>query len=836
MMKKLIPFFYFTVFIIIILILQGCYKTEFPNEPIDPVDPIPNVRIPETTKILSGSDYSNYLVSISSDSTQFTFQSAILSSCSLKVNDILYIPTTTGLLRKITNIQASGNQIVISTTQGTFEEAIENGRLSYRTKLRTSQINKVTYLTDGVSISNNQLNKVGSDSLIKFNFNKIIYDGDGDTTETQDDQVRILGHFNLTTDMLFDVEVEWFKLQYARYGYEMLNDLSLILDAKFAYQIDKSIQIARITFTPINLQIGPLPVIIIPEIFVNLGIKGNANASLFTSVDNDLFLEAGIEYRRVSGWGTYQNLTDVFNFNPPQITANALARGYLAPEISMAVYGTLAAYIRGEFYSEIIANIATNPWWKLYAGLDLGVGARANLLGNQLFDYSKSDLIKLRKLIYQASGSLLTLPTVTTSTITSISSNSAISGGNVTSQGNSPVTARGVCWSTSQNPTINNSKTNNGSGTGSFTSNITGLLPSTTYYVRAYATNSAGTSYGSQISFTTSQGGTYPQAPTLSSPANAATNVSIPATLCWNTSTGATSYTLQVSTSSGFSTFVYNQSGLTGTCQDVPGLNNSTTYYWRVNASNNFGTSAWSNYRSFSTTQVNGGELKGNVYNATNNSPITSATVKLKQGSSTLSTKTTTSTGFYSFTNVSPGNYSVEVSATGYVTDTKSANVTSGGTNTLDFYLSPSSSNVDFRIVLQWEANPRDLDAHLYKGQYHIYYANKGNQYTSPYTVLDVDKTTGYGPETITIYNLNNDECKYYVHRYAGSPEITQSNAVVKVFSGNSLLKTYHVPTSGNGDWWYVFDISSSGSIIDKNIILSSPSRMIELPNKRDSE
>ena len=65
------------------------------------------------------------------------------------------------------------------------------------------------------------------------------------------------------------------------------------------------------------------------------------------------------------------------------------------------------------------------------------------------------------------------------------------------------VTARGVCWSTSQNPTISNSHTTDGNGTGSFTSSLTNLTPNTTYYVRAYATNNAGTGYGEQKSFTT---------------------------------------------------------------------------------------------------------------------------------------------------------------------------------------------------------------------------------------------------------------------------------------------------------------------------------------------
>ena len=97
----------------------------------------------------------------------------------------------------------------------------------------------------------------------------------------------------------------------------------------------------------------------------------------------------------------------------------------------------------------------------------------------------------------------VSLPMVTTNTVSSITTTSAICGGNVTSDGGATVSARGVCWSTSQNPTVSDSHTTNGTGIGSFTSSITVLSPDTTYYVRAYATNSVGTAYGSQVSFTT---------------------------------------------------------------------------------------------------------------------------------------------------------------------------------------------------------------------------------------------------------------------------------------------------------------------------------------------
>ena len=95
------------------------------------------------------------------------------------------------------------------------------------------------------------------------------------------------------------------------------------------------------------------------------------------------------------------------------------------------------------------------------------------------------------------------MPTVTTDNTTNITATTVTSGGDVTYDGGAPVTARGVCWSTSTNPTLSDSYTTDGTGEGTFVSNITGLTFNTQYYVRAYATNSKGTSYGDEKTFTT---------------------------------------------------------------------------------------------------------------------------------------------------------------------------------------------------------------------------------------------------------------------------------------------------------------------------------------------
>jgi len=194
---------------------------------------------------------------------------------------------------------------------------------------------------------------------------------------------------------------------------------------------------------------------------------------------------------------------------------------------------------------------------------------------------------------------------VTTTTISGITQTTAISGGNVTSDGGATIIVRGVCWSTSQNPTIANSKTSNGAGTGIFTSNLTGLANNTVYYVRAYATNSAGTSYGNQVNFTTGQNVVAPIVTTTSisgiagNTANSGGNVTSDggATVtargvCWSTSQNPTDANSKTSNGAGTGIFTSNISGLV----------NSTMYYVRAYATNSVGTS-YGDQMSFATGQ-----------------------------------------------------------------------------------------------------------------------------------------------------------------------------------------------------------------------------------------
>ncbi len=139
----------------------------------------------------------------------------------------------------------------------------------------------------------------------------------------------------------------------------------------------------------------------------------------------------------------------------------------------------------------------TTPHSKSWAGANTG---------RPITNITRNATNKTVSFAFMGGGSTVTVPTVSTTAASGITSNSATSGGNVTATGGATVTERGIVFATTQNPTIANSKVVSGSGTGTYTANMSGLAASTTYYVRAYATNSAGTAYGNQISFTTLAG------------------------------------------------------------------------------------------------------------------------------------------------------------------------------------------------------------------------------------------------------------------------------------------------------------------------------------------
>lgn len=184
--------------------------------------------------------------------------------------------------------------------------------------------------------------------------------------------------------------------------------------------------------------------------------------------------------------------------------------------------------------------------------------------------------------------------------------------------------------------------------------------------------------------------------------------------------------------------------------------------------------------------------------------------------------------GKYYTSSLPYGYYTMEVSAEGYATQYVNI-VASNRTDSAleqDVVLVPIASGNDFRITLEWDANPRDEDAHIVgdvPSEFHVYYRNKTATFNGEtIATLDHDDTRGNGFETVTLKADGNGTYKYYVHHYAGNGSLATSNAKVKVYQGDVMIKQYNVPVDqGTGIYWNVFNIVN-GEVVTINRISDS--------------
>jgi hypothetical protein len=219
------------------------------------------------------------------------------------------------------------------------------------------------------------------------------------------------------------------------------------------------------------------------------------------------------------------------------------------------------------------------------------------------------------------------------------------------------------------------------------------------------------------------------------------------------------------------------------------------------------------------------GNVSGSILNALTGAGVEGLTINLRSGinattGTVILTTTTQSGGDYSFTNLNAGNYTGEVSGSGYNT-TYFTITCVGGTTTgdQDATITPILASGETRIVLTWGQTPYDLDSHMTgpapdNTRFHTYYIYETYAYGgTTYANLDLDDTTSYGPETTTIYQQLTGVYRYSVHDYSNrdsssSTALSNSGANIRVYRGSDLVATFNVPTGQGGTLWTVFELS----------------------------
>ena len=206
--------------------------------------------------------------------------------------------------------------------------------------------------------------------------------------------------------------------------------------------------------------------------------------------------------------------------------------------------------------------------------------------------------------------------------------------------------------------------------------------------------------------------------------------------------------------------------------------------------------------------------VSGNIVNSVNNTGVNGATMNFrvgqnKQSGSIEESVSTNVSGSYSVELV-PSDYTVEVVLNGFTTEFFEFTLSDSDIN-LNYSISPVLQAGQIRIVLEWGEVPSDLDSHVYgvtssNTNFHVYWSDQ--KYSMDGNViaeLDVDDTSSYGPETITINDTSVD-FEYKVHRYSSFGSLASSGAIVKVYTdASSQPVVFTVPNDLNSEWWDVF-------------------------------
>jgi len=420
-----------------------------------------------------------------------------------QVGDVIIGYTDGGYIKKITAVEKSiksNSIIVIYVVQAYITEVFKNCNFDLLIPIisnNKSLDNTVLYNKQAGDVELNVMIQEGYiNTELTANFKLIRVDG-----KTILFGLKSSGGVGLKTDVNFEVDGE--------------------LDPPFG---DEKLILPPLLFP---FTIGPVPSVIILGFNGGFNVEASAAGFINYSCKANGEIEAGAEYTNTDGWKNFWTPSGDFTNEGVNwgLDVNAMAEVYIKPEIKLLVAGLVGPSINIQPYLNIETSINYPNWmWQINGGYTANLGFHLDALGfYEIADYD-IPLTQWNTEIASDNGVISggQIPTVATNSVTNITETTATCGGDVTDQGSSAVTARGVCWSTSSNPTTSNSITTDGIGTGSFTSNITGLTANTPYYVRAYATNSTGTAYGNQESFTTSNieppGEPCPGIPTITDP------------------------------------------------------------------------------------------------------------------------------------------------------------------------------------------------------------------------------------------------------------------------------------------------------------------------------
>jgi hypothetical protein len=327
--------------------------------------------IPETTKVLDDATM-QYLTR--QEASTYYFDPRAEAVAGLDVGDVIVASAGEGLLRKVTAVRVTDEEIAVETAPATLADAIERGTIILHQTLTPADLQSSRILVSAAVPSAGMPGPASSPFTITLD--KELAPG-----------IDISGTLDFEAELDIGIEFDWWDVSEARAILTFQTNTSVTLSAGHTFEMSKEMEIWSHEFPWITVWV-PFPVVFIPGLAIDVGIEGHAGAAAECGATAQNTFTVGVRYDEDSGWSRVLLFDPSFGLSDAGLSADAEVKGYVAPRLTVEVYGIVGPYFGLEGFLRLSADINETPWWSLYAGLSALAGFEVEVLDLDLADYS----------------------------------------------------------------------------------------------------------------------------------------------------------------------------------------------------------------------------------------------------------------------------------------------------------------------------------------------------------------------------------------------------------------------------------------------------------------
>ncbi|MFN8510473.1 MAG: hypothetical protein U0Z75_07965 [Deinococcaceae bacterium] len=371
-----------------------------------------DVQISGSTRILDPTAREG-LIGVSEDLSRLTFLKG--SGVTFQPGDVLVSEPTRlapyGLLRKVGSVRAVGRTLEVETVEASLEDAVQNGDLLQTEELDLQDIEEQSPDIDGVTTVINPENRglIGPQSTktigtLELKMKEVVLcEGDGGK------KITLNGSFKADFKVFANAKIRWAKIKHFDAGIEMNEYAEIRLSGECAKNLfNKEKELKRIKLRTRTYWLGPVPVVVTPEMVITAGASGQVSAKVDFQATHDFHARYGVAWNRGEGWDWINERSQAFGYKSPQFSVSLNARAYVGAKAGLRFYGVGYVYVYPKVFADFDAQVKFPQGqynWKLEAGFSVGLGAKASVFGYTLGEINK-DLVEWKKVLAQDSGQL----------------------------------------------------------------------------------------------------------------------------------------------------------------------------------------------------------------------------------------------------------------------------------------------------------------------------------------------------------------------------------------------------------------------------------------------